>query len=72
MSHTEKKLPKIKEYTLFYAKNACKIEVKPLKINKIENIEKFKTYSRYYSKIILNIHEVPEKWEIIPLKEYFS
>lgn len=70
MNHIEKKLPKIKEYLYVYSKNINTIKLTPLKISKITNLEDFKSYSKYYSKIILNPQDNPEKWNIVGLKEY--
>jgi adenine-specific DNA-methyltransferase len=72
MSHVEKKLPKIKEYLLVYGIQAPKVLFNPIKIKKSENIEKFKAYAKYYSKIILNPKDEPEKWKIISIKEYLK
>lgn len=70
MNHTEKKLPKIKEYVLVYAKNAFQTTLNPIRVSKSGNAEKFKSYAKYYSKIIENPDDEPEKWKIITIKEY--
>jgi len=72
MSHIDKRLPKIKEYLLFYAKNSFNIFLNPVKVSKTDDIEKFKSYAKYYSKIILNKEDEPETWKIIPLSEYLK
>lgn len=72
MSHIDKKLPKIKEYLFLYWRNSFLTNIKPVKISKIDNIEKFKIYSKYYSKIILNIDDTPENWNILSLKDFFK
>jgi adenine-specific DNA-methyltransferase len=72
MSHTEKKLPKIKEYLLVYAKDSDKISLNPIGVKKSLNPEKFQSYAKYYSKIILNPKEVPEKWIIVSISEYLK
>jgi adenine-specific DNA-methyltransferase len=72
MSHVEKKLPKIKEYLIVYGRNALRVSLNPIKILKSANYEKFRDYSKYYSKIISNPNDAPEKWEILSLKQYFN
>jgi adenine-specific DNA-methyltransferase len=70
MSHTEDKLPKIKEYLLAYSKN--NVTFNAIKVSKIDDEEKFKNYTKYYSKIITNKEESPENWNIISVNEYIS
>ena len=70
MNHTEKKLPKIKEYVLVYAKNAYQVALNPIRVSKSGNADKFKSYAKYYSKIIENPNDEPEKWKILTIKEY--
>lgn len=72
MSHIEKKLPKIKEYLLIYSKTNEATKLNPVKIAKVDDVDKFKSYAKYYSKIILNIDDKVEDWKIISLKEYFK
>ncbi|MCL2491355.1 MAG: site-specific DNA-methyltransferase, partial [Coriobacteriia bacterium] len=72
MSHIEKKLPKIKEYLLVYANNSESIKLNPITIPKSIDKKKFVAYSKYYSKIITNPDDVPEEWEIIPIKKYLK
>ena len=72
MSHTEKKLPKIKEYLLIYAKNSNKISLNPIGVKKSLNPEKFQSYAKYYSKIILNPKIITDKWVIVFLVNYFK
>jgi adenine-specific DNA-methyltransferase len=72
MSHIDKKLPKIKEYLLIYSKTNEATKLNPVKIAKVDDVDKFKSYAKYYSKIILNIDDKVEDWKIISLKEYFK
>ena len=72
MSHVEKKLPKIKEYLLIYSLSRDAVSLNPVKLAKVDDVEKFKSYSKYYSKIIIDKNKLVENWEIIPLKEYFT
>ena len=72
MSHVEKKLPKIKEYLLVYGIQAHRVSFNPITVPKSGNIEKFKAYAKYYSKIITNPEDTPEKWNIITIKEYLN
>ena len=72
MSHVEKRLPKIKEYLLVYGIESQRVSFNPISIAKSDNIEKFKKYSKYYSKIILNPDSEPEKWKIITIKDYLK
>lgn len=70
MSHVSKRLPKLKEYVLVY-KNK-EIDLKPLEISKNENVEEFKKYAKYYSKIIWNPEEDVEHWKVTTIKEYIE
>ncbi|MBP7497443.1 MAG: site-specific DNA-methyltransferase, partial [Bacteroidales bacterium] len=72
MSHVYKKLPKIKEYLLIYSVGKETIELNPVKISKVDDIEKFRSYAKYYSKIISNIEAPVEEWIILPLKKYLD
>jgi adenine-specific DNA-methyltransferase len=72
MSHVDKKLPKIKEYLLVYSKTKDATNLNPIKLSKVDNIDKFKSYAKYYSKIILNKEEAVENWKIITLIQYFN
>lgn len=71
MSHADKKLPKIKEYLLVYSKTSESSNLKPIKLAKVDDADKFKSYAKYYSKIILNIDDPVENWKIVTLKKYF-
>lgn len=70
MSHTEDRLPKIKEYLLVYSKN--NVIFNAIKVSKTDDLEKFKNYAKYYSKIITNKDESPENWNILSLNEYIK
>lgn len=72
MSHTEKKLPKIKEYLLVYARNADDIQFTPITVPKSVDAKKFNAYAKYYSKIILNPKDDAENWKIISIKNYLK
>lgn len=72
MSHTEKKLPKIKEYLLVYARNANDMQFTPITVPKSVDAKKFNAYAKYYSKIILNPKDNAENWEIISIKKYLK
>ena len=72
MSHTQKKLPKIKEYVLVYAKDGYSVSFNQLKVSKSGDIEKFKKYAKYYSKIIENYDEKPESWKISSISTYLK
>ncbi|WP_370692173.1 site-specific DNA-methyltransferase [Helicobacter cappadocius] len=67
MAHIETKLPKIKEFLLLYKKN--NLQIKPIKISKIDN-DSFNKYSKYYSNIIENFNDEVKNWKITPLNEY--
>ncbi len=69
MSHVDKRLPKIKEYILVYAKDVNSVRLNPVKIEKKFSEDNY-GYLKYYSKIILNPDQPIEKWNIVPLKEY--
>ncbi|MBL7915519.1 MAG: site-specific DNA-methyltransferase [Bacteroidia bacterium] len=72
MSHVDKKLPKIKEYLLVYSKTKEATSLNPIKLAKVDDIDKFKAYAKYYSKIILNKEDPVENWKIIPISQYLS
>jgi len=70
MSHTEDKLPKIKEYLLVYSKND--VSFNAIKVSKTDDADKFSNYAKYYSKIITNKEENPENWNIITVNEFIK
>lgn len=61
------RFPKTKESILIYAKNIDKLEFVLPKKDKNDELGK---YIKYYTKIIKNPEELPEKWEILSLQEY--
>ena len=67
MSHTDARFAKLKEFILVYKKN--KIRLNASKVSK-ENLDKFSSYAKYYSKIIENIDDSTEDWKIYPLNDY--
>jgi adenine-specific DNA-methyltransferase len=69
MSHVEKRLPKIKEYILIYARDLNSIKINSIKIPKKFDLEN-ENYLKYYSQIIENPGSPVDKWIIVPLKEY--
>ena len=71
MAHINLRLPKLKEYCLVYSKSNL-FEIKPIVKNRIENLEEFSKYAKYYSKIIEDRSLPIEQWNIIPLTEYIS
>jgi adenine-specific DNA-methyltransferase len=71
MSHVEKRLPKVKEYLLIYAKDLESIRINPIKIEKKFNAQN-DNYLKYYSQIIENPGAEVEDWKIVPLKEYVA
>ncbi len=72
MSHVDKKLPKIKEHLLIFSKSSDTVKLNPVKISKVDDIDKFKSYAKYYSKIIINKDDKVEDWCIIPIKDYLK
>ncbi len=65
MSHLEKKLPKLKEYLIIYAKNKDALDLQPV----YENVDAGKSFSRYKS-FLLRDKNRPEditKWKVISL-----
>ena len=72
MSHVEKKLPKLKEYCLVYSKNRFLYSMNPIKNNRLENLDEFAKYAKYYSKIIVDKNKPVEEWEILPLDIYLK
>ncbi len=71
MSHTEKKLPKIKEYLLVYSKKDS-YKFNPIKIDKTWNKQEFIKYMKYYSKIITNIEDPVNKRNIISINKFLE
>ena len=72
MSHVEKKLPKQKEYCLVYSKNRVYYSMNPIKNNRLDNLDDFAKYAKYYSKIIVDKSKPVEEWEILPLDKYLK
>ena len=68
MTHTEKRLPKVKEYV--YAYGMENTTIRPVIANKSDDPEKFEKYLKYYSRIIENPGDKPEEWNIMKLKDY--
>ena len=68
MSHTSKKLPKLKEYILIYSKS------KNYKFNELTTEKNFydSNYLQYYGKIVENFEDPVEKWQVISLTEYLE
>ncbi|WP_090948997.1 site-specific DNA-methyltransferase [Parageobacillus thermantarcticus] len=67
MSHVDKKLPKIKEYILMYAKNK-----ELLKINPIYEKESFFNVFDRYNNFLVRDKDDPDnmsKWSVIPLRK---
>jgi len=69
MSHVDKRLPKIKEYILIYARDLNAIKINSIKIPKKFDLEN-DNYLKYYSQIIENPASPVDKWIIVPLREY--
>ena len=72
MSHIEKKLPKLKEYCLVYSKNRFFYSMNPIKNNRLDNLDDFAKYAKYYSKIIVDKNKPIEEWEIVHLDKYLK
>jgi adenine-specific DNA-methyltransferase len=70
MSHVENKLPKIKEYVLMYSKNDASFNA--VRVSKTDNVDEFKKYAKYYTKIITNKEDCPENWDIVLVKKYIK
>lgn len=67
MSHLDKKLPKLKEYVLFYAKNKERLKTIPI----FEKVSWDKAFSRYNSFLLvdgINQNNL-KKWKVIPLRK---
>ena len=72
MSHVEKKLPKLKEYCLVYSKNRFLYSMNPIKNNRLNNLDDFSKYAKYYSKIIVDKNKPVDEWEIVSLDKYLK
>ena len=71
MAHINSRLPKLKEYCLIYSKTN-NFEISPIQKNRIDNLEDFSKYAKYYSKIIENKELPIEDWKIIPINDYLN
>lgn len=69
MSHVDTRLPKLKEYLLFYG-NSPQAALRPLRILKSET--ELASYIRYYASVILNPEAPPERWEIANLRQHLK
>jgi len=71
MAHIDKKLPNIFEHILCYKLND-NTKINPIKVKKEDENEnsKLDKYLKYYSKIIVNINDEVENWNIIPIEDY--
>lgn len=67
MSHIDKKLPKLKEYLLIYAKNKNSLELSPV----YEDADILKSLDRYKSFIVKDEKKPDDisKWKVVPLKK---
>ena len=67
MSHVDKKLPKLKEYVLMYAKNKTKMVINPA----FAFIEFAKAFDRYKSFLLVDEANPDDmgKWKVIPLRQ---
>lgn len=71
MAHIEKKFPKIKDYLLIYKTSAnATVRINPIKVEETVDLQEFSEYAKYYTKIIVNIEDPVEKWQIVPIKDY--
>ncbi len=66
MKHADKKPPKLKEYILGYGAGGG-VGLRP--IRKAKAPEKFESYLRYYTKVIMNPDDPVEDWVIKPIRE---
>jgi adenine-specific DNA-methyltransferase len=71
MSHTSKKLPKLKEYILIYSKSENYV-LNELITEKRLNDSKEQSYLKYYGKIVENFDDPVEDWTVISLKKYLE
>jgi adenine-specific DNA-methyltransferase len=55
---------------LVYSRNS--VTFNAIKISKTDDVEKFKNYAKYYSKIITNKDERPENWNIVSINKYIK
>lgn len=72
MSHIDKRLPKLKEYCLVYCKNRLYYSMNPIVNNRLDNLDEFAKYAKYYSKIIVDKTKPVEEWEIVPIDKYLK
>ena len=70
MSHVDKRLPKIKEYILFYAKNSSKVKLSAVEVPKVGvSLDK---YMKYYSTVIENFDDPVETWRLSSVNDYLQ
>ena len=72
MSHITKRFPKLKEYCLVYCRDSMNFALRPIVKYKTDDMDKFATYAKYYSKIIVDKNRPVEEWEVISLDEYLQ
>lgn len=68
MSHSDKKIPKIKEYILIYAKNKEKININPVYVPG----NWFDVFDRYTKVLIKDGSRNPEEWEVQNLSDFLK
>lgn len=69
MAHVDTRLPKLKEYLLFYG-NTPTAALRPLRVLKTD--AELAGYLRYYSSVIDNPHDPPEAWRILNLRAHLK
>lgn len=68
MSHSDKKIPKIKEYILIYAKNKESININPVFVPG----KWFDVFDRYTKVLLKNNSEDPENWSVQNLSDFLK
>jgi adenine-specific DNA-methyltransferase len=67
MTHVARRLPKLKEYLLIYGKRPD-VGVRPQRV--VKEGPRLDRYLAYYSKVIVNPDDPPERWEVVPVRDY--
>lgn len=69
MTHAGPKLPRLKEYLLIYGITEAS-RLNAMTVPKPEH--RLERYLKYYTKIIENIEDPPERWSVVPIREFMK
>lgn len=79
MSHATRKLPKMKEYLVVFARDKASVRLTPVQLDKArsgsgDGVEggALDDYLKYYTKVIVDPELPVESWEILPIEAYLA